>query len=83
VITAKLENGNIKAAIRILSSEEGPVTPSENSFSSLKSKHPTASKPCDGLPNPSQFSSLSVTESDVRRAVLSFPSGFAGGPDGL
>jgi len=78
-----LEDGNIKAAIRILSSEEGPVTPSANSFSSLKSKQPTASKPCDGLPNPSQFSSLSVTESDVRRAVLSFPSGSAGGPDGL
>jgi len=49
----------------------------------MKSEHPTVSKPSDGLPNPSQYSSLSVTESDVRCAVLSFPSGSAGGPDGL
>jgi len=63
VITVKLEDGNIKADIRILSSEEGPVTPSEQSFSSLKSKRPTASKPSDGFPNLSQYSSLLVTDS--------------------
>jgi len=36
VIAAKLEDGNIQAAIRILSSEEGLVTPSEQSFSNIQ-----------------------------------------------
>ena len=82
-ITAKLEDGNIKAAVRILSSEEDPAVPSAQNLALLLEKHPPATKSTSDLPLPSQFASMSVTESEVRRAVLSFPSGSAGGPDGL
>ena len=82
-ITAKLEDGNIKAAIRLLNSEEDPAVPSERAAAQLREKHPPASRSTAGLPPPSQFSSVSVTETDVRRAVMTFPAGSAGGPDGL
>jgi len=35
------------------------------------------------LPDSAQFSHLSVDESAVKRAVLTFPAGSSGGPDGL
>ena len=83
IITSMLEDGNIKAAVRILNSDEKPSTPSEQTWSKLKEKHPAASKPLDGLPCTTQFASISVSELDVCRAALSFPAGSAGGPDGL
>jgi len=83
IITSKLEDGNIKAAVRILNSDKKPSAPSEQKWSKLKDKHPTASKPLDGLPCRMQFASISVSELDMRRAALSFEAGSAGGPDGL
>jgi len=49
----------------------------------LKQKHPQASLKAADLPSPSQTKCLSVDKSEVRRAVLSFPAGSPGGPDGL
>ena len=82
-VSAKLEDGNLRAAIRLLMSDDTPVTPSAESFDQLKQKHPLASLQAADLPSPLQTQCLSVDESEVRRAVLSFPAGSAGGPDGL
>lgn len=82
-VTAKLEDGNIKAAIRLLNSDDTPAAPSEITLNLLKAKHPSASKSLAGLPAPSQFHSISVSEAEVRQAILSFPAGSSGGPDGL
>ena len=82
-VTAKLEDGNIRAAIRILNSEDTPEPPSLASLSQLQEKHPTASGMDPSLPPPSQFSCLSVDENEVRKAALSFPAGSSAGPDGL
>ena len=57
-VTAKLEDGNIRAAIRILNSEDTPEPPCLASLSQLQEKHPTASS----LPPPPQFHCLSVDE---------------------
>ena len=38
---------------------------------------------CSDLPSPDHCRSLEVEESDVRKAIMSFPAGSAGGPDGL
>ena len=51
--------------------------------SALGAKHPTTSGDTGALPAPERDSALSVSESDVRQAVLSFPAGSSGGPDGL
>jgi len=82
-VSAKLEDGNIRAAIRLLMSEDTPAAPSAESFDKLSQKHPPASVSAADLPCPSQGQCLSVDEAEVRRAVLSFPAGSAGGPDGL
>ena len=42
-----------------------------------------ASSDLSDLPAPQPGQCLSVDEAEVRRAVLSFPPGSAGGPDGL
>jgi hypothetical protein len=82
-VSAKLEDGNIAAAIRILCSEESPAVPSMNSFRNLQTKHPPGSLDNASLPVPGHTGHLAVLESDVKKAILSFPSGSAGGPDGL
>jgi hypothetical protein len=82
-VAAKLEDGNLRAAIRILTSEEAPEPPSSESVAKLQEKHPPASELDSSLPSTSQFPSLAVNEEEVRHAVLSFPGGSSGGPDGL
>lgn len=82
-ISAKLEEGNVRAAVRLLMSDDSPVEPSSDALAKLQEKHPRATVKVEDLPPSSQVQSLSVDESDVRRAVLSFPAGSAGGPDGL
>jgi len=64
-------------------STDTPAVPSHESFSKLREKHPQASSQPGNLPPVSRDNCLSVDESEVRRAVLSFPAGSAGGPDNL
>lgn len=82
-VSAKLEDGNVRAAIRLLMSEDSPAAPSPQSLSALREKHPPSSSVLTDLPAPQPQQCLSMDESEVRKAVLSFPAGSAGGPDGL
>jgi hypothetical protein len=82
-VTSKLEAGNSKAAIRLLMSDDSFASPSAENVSRLKSKHPPASLNLASVPKPDLAGHLSVEETGVRSAVMSFPAGTAGGPDGL
>ena len=82
-ISTKLEDGNVRAAVRLLMSADSPAEPSSESFSALGEKHPPASSNLSDLPAPRPDNCLSVDEAEVRQAILSFPAGSAGGPDGL
>ena len=82
-MSAKLEDGNVRAAIRLLMSEDSPAAPSPQSLSALREKHLPSSSVLTDLPAPQPQQCLSVDKSEVRRHVLSFPAGSAGGPDGL
>ena len=82
-VAAKLEDGNFRAAIRLLNSDDTPVTLSEKNLRLVQDKHPAASGDTGTLPAPERDSALSVSESDVRQAVLLFPAGSSGGPDGM
>ena len=64
-------------------SEDSPAEPYSDFSAKLQEKHPQATVKADDLPPSSPVHSLSVDESKVRPAVLSFPAGSAGGPDGL
>ena len=53
-MAAKLEYGNVRAAIRLLMSDDTLATPSVESLDKLRQKHPQASVRADDLPHPLQ-----------------------------
>ena len=81
-VAAKMEDGNIRAAVRILCSDDRPAEYNADTLRLLELKHPPAPPdriPCiDTRPVP-----ISVTEEDVLQAIRSFPPGSSGGPDGF
>ena len=82
---SKLEDGNIRAAVRIICSSDEPAADSVATLNALIAKHSNA--PADiCFPNISldgPFEPLQVSEDDVRKAVISFPPGFSGSLDSL
>lgn len=82
-VAAKLEDGNIRAAVRLLCSDEKPAEFSLDSLAKLQAKHPAACPDRKPFCDPNTTSSLSVDESDVLRAIRSFPAGSSGGLDGM
>jgi len=49
-ISAKLEDGNVRAAVRLLMSQDSPTVPSPESLKALNEKHPPASSSLTDLP---------------------------------
>ena len=82
-ISAKLEDGNVRAAVLLLMSQDNPAVPSPESLNALNEKHPPASSSLTDLPASQSEQCMLVNEAEFHRAVLSFPAGSAGGPDGL
>jgi len=82
-VSAKLEDGNIKAALRIICSDDRPAPSSDENFVKLLDKHPAATPRNLPLPDSRSFPALQVEESDVLKAIKSFPAGSSGGPDGV
>jgi len=82
-VTAKIEDGNLKAAIRIMCSEDKPAPNSDNVYAQLLDKHPTPSAEREPAPDPQPTAAAQMSETEVLRAVRSFPAGSTGGPDGV
>jgi hypothetical protein len=82
-VSAKIEDGNIKAAIRIISSDEQLVLPSVDTLAALQAKHPAARQDSVHIPDPQPDCQLVMDENIVLRTLRSFPAGSSGGPDGL
>jgi hypothetical protein len=82
-VMAKIEDGNIKAALRMLCSEEKPAVDAEAAFLKLQERHPPAPANRQSFPDPSSTTAIQVTEDEVLRAIRTFPAGSAGGPDGI
>jgi len=79
---AKLEDGDVKGAVRVLSSNESLAPFNLDSYNALLPLHPNA--PPDRRDVPLLNSpSLQVGPAAVRAAITSFPNGSAGGPDGM
>ena len=77
-----MEDGNIRAAVRILFSDDQIAEHSADTLQKLQSKHPPA--PADREPCENKLpTSIDVTEGDVGQAIRSFPSGSSGGPYGF
>ena len=83
-VQAKIEDGNIRAALRIISSDDKPAVDNSDTFAKLSEKHPVSA--CGGsIPslNPGTAASFQASEADVLKAIRSFPAGSSGGPDGI
>src|SRR6218665_3953892 len=84
-VNAKLEDGNIRAAVRILCDGAPPAIPNEQNLKLLMEKHPFDPDPValGRLPTTDTSGSWQVTPREVLRAVRTFPGGSAAGPDGF
>jgi len=82
-VSAKIEDGNIRAALRILCSDDKPAEATQETLTKLEAKHPPAPSDRQPAPDPNQFTALQVTAEQVMKAVRSFPAGSSGGPDGI
>ena len=84
-VSSKIEDGNFKAAVQMLCSEDKPARVNDETVVALRLKHPPP--PMDRKkvtdPNTDDFQPLVVSEMEVRSAIQSFPTGSAEGPDGL
>jgi len=80
--SAKLEDGDVKGAVRVLCSYDRLTVPDNTSFAELCRLHPSV--PADRRPAPSlDKPPLQVSTVAVKAAIQSFPNGSAGGPDSL
>ena len=77
LISAKLDEGNVRAGIRLAASDDSVAPFDKNTYRKLQSKHPPR------VPNHAQQvveESLITIEPIVSKAINSFPAGFSGGP---
>ena len=79
---AKLEDGDVKGAVRALCSDESLAPTDSTTFASLLKLHPSAPSDRRVIPSPGT-SSLQISPASVRLAINNFPCGSASGPDGL
>ena len=83
-VSRKIEDGDVRGAIRLASSEDTLADFSDNTFTALQAKHPLPHPDCSISPVPLVSSGcLEVTAGAVVRAIKSFPSSSAGGFDRL
>ena len=84
-VDAKLEEGDFRGVVRIVSSNESFAATNGNTFTLLSKKHPPAhtltSMP--PIPAPGSCKPVELTTLDVIGSIQSFPAGSAGVPDGL
>ena len=83
LVASKIEDGNLRAAVRILISDESLAPFTMDTATKLQAKHPQANPNRGPISSPNTFVPLRISEADVKSAMSSFPAGSAGGPDGL
>jgi len=80
--SSKLQDGDIRGAVRCITSSDKLAPLTDDNYAILKAKHPPAPPDRRILPGLTSRP-LIVTGEDIRRAIRSFAPGSAGGKDGL
>ena len=81
-VRSKCADGDIKAALRVLTSDDSLLPPSNQTIEALRTKHPEA--PADeNIPDLPATQTLIVDIEQVLAAVKSIPSGSSAGLDGM
>jgi hypothetical protein len=80
----KISDGDIRGAIRLLSSSDVFAANNSDTFAQLEEKHPPPSRPLNLPEAPNKnVDYLSVSEDKVFKAIMSFPNGSSAGLDGI
>ena len=83
-VDAKFSENDLKGAIRELSSDDTLAPDKNATLDKLKERHPAAPSGILLPPVPDDMDvHIQVSTDSVKNAILSFPAGSAGGPDGL
>ena len=83
-MVSKLEDGNYRGALRLACGSDIKAEHSHATLQSLKKKHFTSHPDRSFIPVPNaNMFSVFISAEAVRRTVISFLNGSAGGPDGL
>ena len=82
-VSAKLEEGDFRGAVRLASSDDTLAPINEATFEALKAKHPPSHPQTALLPVDDNLQISIVTVEEIIQANHSFPKSSAGGPDGL
>ena len=83
-VDAKFAENDLRGAIRELSSDDTLVPNNSETLEKLRERHPAAPEGISLPPAPENDADhIPVTKDAVKKAILSFPAGSAGGPDGL
>ena len=82
-VSAKLEEGDFKEAVRLASLEDLLAPFNEATLEGLKGKHPPPHPDSIILSADQTSQHLTISEEDITQAILSFPKSSAGGLNGL
>jgi len=82
-VSGKLEDGDIRGAIRLAASSDTVAPFDQATADALRVKHPSRSPSVSLQPPPNNDICLSLQEFDIIGAIKSFVPGSAGGLDGL
>ena len=83
MVSVKIEDSDVSAAIRLLCTDDKPIFDSAEVFEKLTERHPLAAGDMQRLEDPALITALQVSDKEVSKAILSFPAGSSGGLDGL
>ena len=84
-IAEKISVGDVRGAVRLASSDSTFIPPNPGTLEILRQKHPPKShlSPSSSLSSFSTSTQIYAVESEVLKAINSFPGGSGGGLDGL
>jgi hypothetical protein len=81
-VCQKIEDGNIKCALRLISQESSIAPDNNDTLSALKDKHPAATTSTHNIVDPMTAADF-VDPDEILHALKTFPKGSSGGLDGL
>ena len=83
-VESKISDGDVRDAVKLLSSNDVFTPQDSATLEELRLKHPSPSRPLVFPAPPSEPVECLVTlEADVQKSIFSFPNGSASGMDGL
>ena len=84
LVSRKMASADIQGAVRILTSNDKLMLPSDETMTKLKTKHPETHPDSTIAPDPEDENSCFKTNKEtLLKALRSFKTGVSGGPDGL